>query len=176
MTLDDKEPYRQTLIEAGNNGQSSGAHATAFTCFKAAIKLSDPEKEWDDDFYNATLNLYSNAAGLSWIVGQTKETEELLEKLFKNTREPMDRIPAYHVQAKYYYAAQMHEKGRETLFQCLDELGDERTRADISDEALERDSNLVEQLVNDIGENGILKLEACEDTQLIAAIGVMVEL
>ncbi|KAI8148772.1 hypothetical protein BJV82DRAFT_198053 [Fennellomyces sp. T-0311] len=176
MTLDDKERYRQAMIEAGKKGQSSGAHAMAFTYFKSAIKLGDPKEEWSDELYNLTLNLYSNAVGLSWIVGDIEKTEKLLQALFKNTREPIDRVPAYHVQAKYYYALQMHAKGLETLFQCLDELGDERIRVDISDEGLARDSDHVKQLVNELGEDGILKLHPCDDISLKAAVGVMVEL
>ncbi|KAI8148750.1 hypothetical protein BJV82DRAFT_505635 [Fennellomyces sp. T-0311] len=176
IKLDDKRSYRQLMIEAGAKGRSSGAITMAFAYYKLAIKLGNPYEEWSNDSYNTTLQLYSNAVALSWVVGKVEKTEELLDILFTNTREPIDRVPAYLIKAQYNFGRQMHEQGRETLFECLDELGSERIRMDTSDEALARDYAEIEQLVYRLGSEGILKLERCDDPILTATMTVMDEL
>ncbi|KAI8138810.1 hypothetical protein BJV82DRAFT_522892 [Fennellomyces sp. T-0311] len=176
MTLEDKRPYRQIMIEAGNKGQSSGAHVMAFAYYKTALRLGNPDEEWNDEYYSATIHLYSNAASLSFIVGEGEKTEELLEVLFKKAKSTLDRIPAFHVQAKYYFSRQMLEEGRESLLACLEELGGERARLDISDEALCHDFDQVEKLIQEIGPDEIPYLPVCEDPILIATMGIMDEL
>ncbi|KAI8138755.1 hypothetical protein BJV82DRAFT_673294 [Fennellomyces sp. T-0311] len=176
MTLKDKGPYRQVMIEAGSKGQAAGAHVMAFAYYKSAIQLGNRDDEWNDASYDATLKLYSNAVALSYVVGDNERTLDLLEILFKNTKRPIDRMPAFHIQAKYYFNCQMHVQGVETMFRCLDELGGERARMDISDEALARDYRCVEDLVQGLGADGILELPTCDDVILTAAMGVMDEL
>ncbi|KAG2223954.1 hypothetical protein INT45_013411, partial [Circinella minor] len=177
MTMDDKTRYREILIESGNKGRTSGAHRMAFAYYMCAIRLGDLKSQWiDDKQYHTTLLLYTNAATLSWAVGQYDKTEELLEAIFKNSRTPSDRIHAYRIQARYYFGCQLHEKGRATLFRCMDELSDERACMDTSDEGLERIHNEIEELVETTGVEKILTLPACDDPSLIGTLGVMEEL
>ncbi|KAI8138424.1 hypothetical protein BJV82DRAFT_631487 [Fennellomyces sp. T-0311] len=178
ISLESKEQYRKLLIEAGNKGRSSGAHGMAFAYYMCAIQLGDPGTGWagDDDEYKATLALHTNAVALSWAVGEYGKTEELLEVIFANSRAPSDRIHAYRVQARYYFGCQLHSKGRETLFRCMDELGDERHRLDTSDQALTSLFSEIEELVEMLGEEAILQLPGCDNPSLIGTLGVMEEL
>ena len=165
------------MIDAGFKGQSAGAHTMAFAYYMCAIHLGEPKSEWyDDEEYETTLALYTNAVALSWAVGEYLKTEELLEIIFTNARTPSDRMHAYQVQARYYFGCQLHSKGRETLFRCLDELGDEKRRLNTSDEALKRLFNEVEELVETLGESAILQLPGCNDPSLVGTLGVMEEL
>ncbi|KAI9251841.1 hypothetical protein BDA99DRAFT_521318 [Phascolomyces articulosus] len=175
-TIDDKQPYRNAMLSAGTKGQSAGAHGMAFSYYNVAILLSDTENEWNDDEYETTLHLYTNAVALSWVVGQYDKTEELLNVIFKYAKSPIDRLPAYRVQAQFYYASQLHKEGRETLFKCLDELGDEVSQMDTSDEALEREYIQTEKNFENIGIEGVLNLEPCDDVILKGSVGVMDEL
>ncbi|KAI8148771.1 hypothetical protein BJV82DRAFT_647609 [Fennellomyces sp. T-0311] len=176
VTMDDKQSYRQLMIEAGAKGKSSGASSMAFEYCRLAIELGDPDTQWSDEFYSVTLNLYSNAVALSWVIGNIEMTEILLDTLFKNTTKPIDRVSAYLIKAQYDFGRQMHEQGRETMLKCLDELGNEQAGMDISDEALERDYAEVEEMVLRMGADEILKLDACDDPILNAAMTVMDEL
>ena len=177
MTVDDKARYREILIESGNKGRTSGAHRMAFAYYMCAIRLGDIKSQWvDDEQYQTTLLLYTNAATLSWAVGEYDKTEELLEAIFKNSRTASDRIHAYRIQARYYFGCQLHEKGRATLFRCMDELSDERDCMDTSDEGLENIHNEIEELVETMGVERILALPACDDPSLIGTLGVMEEL
>ncbi|KAI8140084.1 hypothetical protein BJV82DRAFT_715928 [Fennellomyces sp. T-0311] len=176
FSMEDKHIYREVMIEAGSKGQSAGAHSMAFAYYMCAITLGDPQDEWDDGHFDATLRLYTNAAALSWVAGEHEKTEGLLETVLQNARKPLDRVPAYRIQASFYFACQMHEEGCDTLLRCLDELGDERARMDISDEALAREFDQAEKTFEQLGEEGVLNLKVCDDDVLKASLGVMDEM
>ncbi|KAI9494151.1 hypothetical protein BDB00DRAFT_819835 [Zychaea mexicana] len=174
---DDKERYRHILIESGNKGRTTGAHRMAFAYYMCAVKLGNPETQWvNDDDYRTTLTLYTNSAALSWTVGELEQTEILLEAVFQNSRTPSDRMHAYRIQARYYFGLQLHSKGRAALFRCMDDLSDERSRLDTSEEGLASLYNEIEELVDKLGVNNILQLPACNDPSLIGTLGVMEEL
>lgn len=178
LSLDDKRPYRHVLIEAGNKGNSSGAHDMAFSYYMAAIDLGQTlSDEWDRSTggYNVSLNLYINAVALSWAVGKYEDTERLLDIIFDHVKDPLDRLAAYRVQARYYYGCQLHQEGRKTLFSCLNELG-ENTELDFTDEWLEEQYNQVQDRVERLGKEGVLNIPLSKDPLLAAKMYVMEEL
>ncbi|KAI7858865.1 hypothetical protein BDC45DRAFT_497792 [Circinella umbellata] len=175
-TIEDKQYYRKIMLEAGMKGQSAGAHSMAFSYYNVAISLGNPFTDWSEFKYKTTLHLYTNAVALSWVVGQYDKTEELLSVIFANAKSAIDRMPAYRVQAQFYYASQLHEEGRDTLFKCLNELGDEITQMDTSDESLELEFNQAEEHFEKLGTEGVLDLELCDDILIKGTIGVMDEL
>ncbi|KAI9489180.1 hypothetical protein BDB00DRAFT_876728 [Zychaea mexicana] len=174
-SIDDKERYRKVMIMAGEKGQAAGAHSMAFAYYSCAITLSDSLEEWNDDNYETTLRLYTNAVSLSWVVGESEQMEDLLQVLFQKAKTPIDRMPAYRVQAQSCYAAQLHGKGCETLYKCLDELGDEVARMDTSQEALQREYDQAEQNFERLGVEGVLALEPCDDEIIKGSVVVMDE-
>lgn len=178
LSLDDKRPYRHVLIEAGNKGNSSGAHDMAFSYYMAAIELGQTlPDEWDrtNGGYNISLNLHVNAVALSWAVGKYEHTERLLDIIFEHVKDPLDRLPAYRVQARYYYGCQLHQKGRMTLFSCLEELG-ENTQLDFTDEWLEEQYNNVQDTVERLGKEGVLDIPLSKDPMLVSKMYIMEEL
>ncbi|KAI9494152.1 hypothetical protein BDB00DRAFT_938504 [Zychaea mexicana] len=174
-TIQDKEPYRRLLIEAGNKGRSSGAHGMAFTYYSAAIELGDPAHEWEGSNYTTTLHLYTNAVALSWVVGQNEQTEELLKVVFKNARTSIDRLTAFRMQAKYYFGIQQHDKGRGALHQCLKDLGEEY-HDNLTEESLKREFDEAEQMVGAIGREQVVNMKPCDDPSLRGIMSVLEEL
>ncbi|KAI9311978.1 hypothetical protein BX666DRAFT_2021136 [Dichotomocladium elegans] len=176
MKLEDKTLYRKTLIEAGDRGRHSGAQVMAYKYYMLAIQLEVPDKnEWETD-YQTTLHLYSNAASLSWAVGEYEETEKLLGEIFRYSKSPGDRVPAYRIQARYYFSMQMHSRGVDALFECLDELGTERFKMDTSDESLDLQYYKLEQCIEKIDLASMLDMEESNCPLLLGTMGIMEEL
>ena len=164
------------MVDAGNKGRSSGAHRMAYEFYDAAIRLGDRATEWEDDQYSTTLHVYTSALSLSWIVGQSERTEQLLDIIFSHARTPLDRMTAYRVQAKYYSSIQMHDKGRETLHRCLEDLGEDTTIfSTISTQELEQLYLDVEKAILEMGDN-ITNMPASQDPMLRAITSIMEEL
>ena len=177
LKIDNKQRYRDVLIQAGNKGRTSGAHRMAFAYYMCAVQLGDFESQWiDNDKYYVTLCLYNNVAALSWSVAEYETTGELLEAIFKHSRTPSDRIHAYRVQSRYCFGIQQHAKGTEALYQCMDEFSDEQSRMEKSKEGLVKLYNEVETLVESRGVDYLLKLPMCKDPSFIGALGVMEDL
>ena len=44
LSLEDKSSFYELMVDAGNEGRQSGAHDMALSYYKAAIQLSDPER------------------------------------------------------------------------------------------------------------------------------------
>ncbi|KAI7883767.1 hypothetical protein K492DRAFT_229475 [Lichtheimia hyalospora FSU 10163] len=175
LSLHNKQPYRKVLIQAGNMGQSTGAHSMAINYYNMAIRLCSGDEEWMTD-YDTMLSLYTNAAALSWIVGKHDRTESLLNTVFTHAITAVDRIAAYHIQAKFYFGRQLYSKSRAALLQCLVELGDELSKMDVSDQGLEREYNQIEQLLEEKTMDDILDMPPCQDPLLIGSMGLMDEL
>ncbi|KAI9264962.1 hypothetical protein BDA99DRAFT_604282 [Phascolomyces articulosus] len=176
MSLEDRQPYRNILILAGDRGKSTGALSMSFAYYMLAIRLAHPEQEWTDQEYTKSLQLYCNAANLSWTVGEYETTEKFIQIIFDNAKEPLDRLPAYDVQARYYLATQMHNKARLALLQALDELGDEVSEMDVSEKGLQSIFDQTQTLVEKHGHDAILELPPCKDILLKAMMSVMDEL
>ncbi|KAI9275770.1 hypothetical protein BDA99DRAFT_431313 [Phascolomyces articulosus] len=174
--VENKQAYRRILIEAGNKGRNSGAHVMAYSYYSAAIVLGDPVRDWEGNNYTTTLHLYTNTVSLSWVVGQNEKTEELLEVVFKNARSSIDRLIAYRIQAKYYFGIQQHDKGREALHQCLEDLGEERYHLGMTAKSLEHEYDEAEDMINKIGRENVINMKPCEDPLLRGVVSVLEEL
>lgn len=174
--LDKKDCYKDILYEAGNRARMSGAHKMAFSYYKAAISLLDPCVCWEKCQYATTHYLYSNAVALSWIVGEYDLTEEYLDAIFEHTTDPLDRVTAYRIQHKYYFARQMHDEGAESLRKCLAELDIEDFKYSCTREELDSEYETVCKIINRIGFDGVLKIGGCEDVKLKAIMCIIEEM
>ncbi|KAI9259730.1 hypothetical protein EDC94DRAFT_542589 [Helicostylum pulchrum] len=172
--LEDKSGYRDILIEAGNKARASGAHKMAFGYYKAAISLLDADC-WKQE-YTMTTNLYSNAVALSWVVGEYDTTEKYLDAIFNNATDPMDRVTAYRIQNKYFFARQMHDEGAESLRKCLFELDIEDFRYNLTRQELDSEYETVIKTINRIGFEALTKIEPCDDPKLKAIMSILEEM
>lgn len=176
MGLEDRNPYRNILILAGDRGRSAGALSMAYAYYVGAIHLADSKQEWSDKEYRTSLKLYCNAASLSWTVGEYESTEKFIQIIFSRAKSPMDRLPAYDIQARYYFTMQVHDKARAALLKALDELGDEVSRMDVSGKGLRRLLDETQKLVERHGHEVILNQPPCKDALLNAMMSIMDEL
>ncbi|KAI9494156.1 hypothetical protein BDB00DRAFT_819869 [Zychaea mexicana] len=173
----DREAFRSVLIEAANRNQLSGTHDVAFANYEAAIELADHDIEWNDTNYTETLSLYTNSAALSWIVGGHHDrTEKLLESIFHNSRDPIDRLNAYRVQSKYFFGCQKPEEGKQTLLHCLEELGFESTPSTVNEDLQRHTDQDIRQQIKGVGKDIILNIKLCSDPLIIGIMTVFDEL
>ncbi|KAI9319865.1 hypothetical protein BX666DRAFT_2110489 [Dichotomocladium elegans] len=175
-TAESWNPFRDILITAGNRSRALGAHKMAFAYYKSAIRLGEPAVDWNDANYDKSLSLYTNAAALSWIVGEYCHTENILTTLFRYSRNAIDRFPAYQIRSNYYSSRQMHEQGNETLLECLDDLGYGKFTIDITDAELATVYEEVDTLIKTIGMDAIVFLGVCDDPLLQATMSILEEM
>ncbi|KAI8987483.1 hypothetical protein BDF20DRAFT_850535 [Mycotypha africana] len=169
--------FQNILYEAGNKARASGAHKMAYSYYKAAISLSDPQSRWNPENYARTHYLYSNAVSLSWVVGEYEATEEYLRDIFTYTTSPMDRVMAYRIQHKYFFSRQMHDEAAKSLADCLLELGIEDFLFSSSRDAFDAVYNQTVQLLKDLGGiQEIDKIGVCEDAKLKAIMSIIEEM
>ncbi|KAJ8653301.1 hypothetical protein O0I10_011051 [Lichtheimia ornata] len=175
-SMDDKSPFHELFIDAGNKGRQSGAHDMAFSYYKAAIQLSDPEKEWDDDNYPITLQLYTNTMGLSFVLGNNEMTENLGEIIFKHAKTPLERKTAYLIQSRYYLSQQKPFEGRDTLLACLEDLGNEKLTFENAEEKMRQELDQLEKATGDMDVDEIANITLSDDPYVHATAEVMGEL
>ncbi|CDS08874.1 hypothetical protein LRAMOSA10235 [Lichtheimia ramosa] len=176
LSLEDKSSFRQLLIDAGNKGRQSGAHDMAFSYYKAAIQLSNPEEEWDDDNYPVTLQLYTNALGLSFVLGNNETTESLSDIIFKHARTPLDRKAAYLIQAHGYLSLQKPSEGRDTLVKCLEDLGNEKLTFDNPEKDMQEGLDQLEKALGNLDMDEIPNIGLSDDPYVHASVEIMGEL
>ncbi|CDS06004.1 hypothetical protein LRAMOSA08532 [Lichtheimia ramosa] len=176
LSLEDKSSFRELFFDAGNKGRQSGAHDMAFSYYKAAIQLCDPQKEWDDDNYPVTLQLYTNALGLSFLLGNNETTESLADNIFKHARTPLDRKPAYLIQSHYYLSIQKSFEGRDFLVTCLEDLGNEKLTFENPEEAMQKGLDQLEKAIGDMDIDDIANIGLSKDPYVHATAEIMGEL
>ncbi|CDS05990.1 hypothetical protein LRAMOSA08518 [Lichtheimia ramosa] len=176
LSLEDKSSFRELLIDAGNKGRQSGAHDMALSYYKAAMQLSDPEKEWDEDNYPVTLQLYTSVMGLSFLLGDNQVTEKSAEAILKHAKTPSDRKDMYLIQSRYYLSLQKPFESRDTLLTCLEDLGNERLTFENPDKAMQEELYQLEKATGDMEVDEIVNIGLSDDPYVHATAEVMSEL
>lgn len=148
----------------------------AFSYYKAAISLLNPLTAWKGDSYAGTHGLYTNAVSLSWVVGEYDDTETYLDAIFEHTIDAIDRVTAFRIQHKYFFARQMHDEGSKALRTCLAELDVEDFNLNVSREELDRSYTHVTQLINNMGMEALSNMHLCEDPKLKAVMSIIEEM
>ncbi|KAG2171396.1 hypothetical protein INT43_009057 [Umbelopsis isabellina] len=159
-TCSKRAQYRDILTKAGMKQQNSGAHSCAIANVIAALALLDA-RPWQPSSYTQTLQLYTMAASLSWVVGESSITNNYLDQIFQNVTEPMDRLPAYRIKSKHFYAKGMHDESFKTLFACLDEFGITNIDPDLKRPLCDKQYAYVSKMLKDIGMDKLAQLERC---------------
>jgi hypothetical protein len=152
--------YRAILAKAGRKQHNSGAHRCAIGNINAALRLLDDDP-WKPSTYKQTLQLYTMAARLSWVVDNNSDTEKYLDIIFDHVKEPMDRVPAYRIKSKYLYSKGMHDDAFKTLFACLKEFGISSLNVDLERKDLDELYYSVTEMLTNIGLDEVGKLGKC---------------
>lgn len=175
--MDDKLPYRMLLIDAGSKGRQSGAHNMAFSYYKTALRLGNPEEDWDDDHYTSSLQVHINTLALSFVMGENETTEEMMAIIFKHAKTPLDRKAAYLVQSRYYLLGRRPHDGRDSLLTCLQDLGNERFLfKGNAKEAMDQEYKQLEEGITKIGIDQVENINLTNDPNVLATMDVLEEL
>lgn len=159
-TCTNRPQYRAILLKAGQKQQNSGAHTCAMGNINAALQLLDDDP-WKASTYNETLQLYTMAVGLSWVVGDNPDTETYLDVIFEHVTEPLERLPAYRIKGKYYYTKGMQDEAFNTLFACLSEFGISKVNTNLERKDLDDLYFSVKDTLTKIGLEEVGKLGKC---------------
>ena len=176
LLVTEKAAYRQLMINAGNQGMTSGAHSMAFAYYKLALELSDPETEWSDDEYTTTIQLYSNALAMSFINGAYEMMQRLLECIYTQARNPLDRVTAYQIQSRYYLAVKKPDESRDTLLECYRDLGIKDLTFSLTRDMIQEEYSKLGRLIDQIGMNKLPTIELSDDPFLLASLYITDEL
>lgn len=169
--------YREILAKAGLKQHNSGAHKCALGYINAALQLVDKDP-WKPATYNQTLHLYTLGASLSLVVGESSDTEAYLDVIFDNVTEPMERLPAYRIKSRYYYARGIHDDAFNVLFACLGEFGITSIKADPPRSELDEIYYTLKSDLNNIGLDEVAKLNKCNTPDKVkhqALLGILEE-
>ncbi|KAI7875162.1 hypothetical protein K492DRAFT_168413 [Lichtheimia hyalospora FSU 10163] len=176
LLVPEKAAYRQLMINAGNQGMTSGAHSMAFAYYKLALELSDSETEWNDDEYATTIQLYSNALAMSFINGAYEMMQKLLESIYAQARNPLDRVTAYQIQSRYYLAVKKPDESRDTLLECYRDLGIKDLTFSLTRDMIQEEYSKLGRLIDHIGMNKLPTIELSDDPFLVASLYITDEL
>jgi hypothetical protein len=169
--------YRAILAKAGLKQHNSGAHRCALSYINAALQLLDDDP-WQPSTYEQTLHLYTLGASLSWVVGDSSDTEVYLDVIFEHVTEPMDRLPAYRIKSRYYYARGIHDDAFNILFACLSEFGINAVNLDPPRSDLDEIYYDVKNTLINIGLEEATRLNKCNSVDILehqAKLGILEE-
>ena len=176
LSLEDKSPFLKLFINAGNKGRQYGAHDMAFNYYKAAIQVSDSEKEWNDNNYSITLQLYINALGLGFLLGDNEMTEDWIQLIFKHAKTPLDRIATYLIQSRYHLSQQKPFEGLDALITCLEDLGNEKFIFEDAEKIMHEEIHQLEKATGHMDVDEITDIGLSNDPYVYATAEVMSEL
>ena len=91
--IQDRQSYREILMNAARKAIESGSRATALQHFEVCLYLMQPEP-WTSG-YAETLEVYTKAAELYWHQGQFSEASDLLTAVIVNAKSASDKAPAW---------------------------------------------------------------------------------
>jgi len=97
--VEDRHRFRTALREASSKAVASGARPTARWYYESILKLMQPDP-WNDDNYDETLGVYTEAAELRWYLGQSSEALNLLSSIFEHARTAADKAPSWILQSR----------------------------------------------------------------------------
>lgn len=163
------------LCEAGNKARSSGAHKMGLVYFKSAIQLLD-KNAWDPVNYGRTYSLYTNAVSLSWVVGDYEVTEQILDIIFENTQDPIDRMAAHRIQHKYLFSKQMHDEGSDALRCCLKELDFKDYIPKNNKEELDVEYHKIKSMLDKVGLENISSIGPSTDVRVNSIMIILEEM
>ncbi|KAG2173042.1 hypothetical protein INT44_007015, partial [Umbelopsis vinacea] len=176
-TCANRPQYRDILAKAGLKQHNSGAHKCALSYVNAALQLIDDDP-WKPSSYDQTLHLYTLGASLSLVVGESSDTETYLDVIFDNVTDPMERLPAFRIKGRYYYAKGIHEDSLNVLFTCLGEFGVTSIKADPPRNDLDEIYYSLKNDLTTMGLDEVAKLSKCNSADKVkhqALLGILEE-
>ncbi|KAF3491203.1 two-component sensor protein histidine protein kinase [Arthroderma uncinatum] len=169
--------YRDVLYRAGLAGYKSGAKATALKNYQQCIFLLQ-DNAWDADtpdaYYDETRELYIQTAEMHLALGQTAETLDALNVIFKNARTAPCKARAWTLRSRVHSVKGNICAALDALFTCLEELGVKVNRVTTWEENDTAFKELA-QYLRTVDFDTLLSRPLSEDRSVIAVGAVMNE-
>lgn len=98
VTDDDVLDFGQSSLQAAKLAMRKAAFGIAARYVARAIAIMDVTMQWDDVFYESSLNLHLTSAEASFCCGNVDDCNTNLEEVFKHARSNLDASRAYTIQ------------------------------------------------------------------------------
>ena len=173
-----RRPYRTLLLGAATKAIESGARPSALRYFEIILELLQAHP-WDDAhsqdaWYDETLSMYTETAGLYWHQGRFAEAQKTLDVIFANARSAADKSPAWILQSKLFAVGGNMSDSFISLKTSLIELGLKFSPEPSWEQCDEDFRNLCKSLENE-DSSGLFEKSLSTDPNIIALGSVLVE-
>lgn len=173
-----RRPYRTLLLEAAGKAIESGARASALQYYETILELLQAHP-WNDAhsqdaWYDETLAMYTEAAGLYWHQGRYVDAQRTIDVIFTHARTAAQKSPAWILQSKLFAQNGNMPDSFAALKTSLIELG-LRFSAEPSWERCDEDFQKLREVLDNEDSGGLLEKPLSTDPNIIAIGSVLVE-
>ena len=173
-----RRPYRTLLLEAARKAIESGARPSALQYFETILKLLQAHP-WNDvhsqdAWYDETLAMYTETAGLYWHQGRFVDAQKTLDVIFAHARIPADKSPVWILQSKLFAQSGNMSDSFTSLKTSLIELG-LKFSAEPSWECCDEDFRNLRKVLDGEDADELFEKPLSTDPNVIAIGSVLVE-
>jgi signal transduction histidine kinase/tetratricopeptide (TPR) repeat protein len=172
-SVTNRRPFRKCLLDLARTACESGVRSEALKLYAACIALLQDDM-WDDESYEETLQLYTEAAETCIYRGQYGSAEKLLLSASSNARTAVDLAPSLILQSRLL-AQQGDSTGAfEALKRCLVNL-DVKVDHEPTFSTCDAEFKRLFQEIQTVDVDSLVKKATVEDSNLAAVGAVLVE-
>jgi len=165
------------LYQAAINACESGARSTALSYFSHCLTLlqDDPWNESTLDVnYQETLSLFTRAAETCWYQGEEEGSLALLQIIFRNAHDAVDKAPAWIIRSRIFAIKGNSSAAFKALTHCLDDLG--LSVPDMSWADCDKEFHRLRILLQSTNKNELLTRPVTSDRTLATMGSVLIEM
>ena len=173
-----RRPYRKLLLEAATNAIESGARPSALLYYESVLELlqADPwiDAHNEDAWYDETLEVYTEAAGLYWHQGRFVDAQKTLDAIFAHAHTAAHKSPAWILQSKLFAQSGNMSDSFASLKTSLTEMG-LKFSANPTWDQCDEDAQKLLKILDEEDSDGVLEKPLSSDPNIIAIGSVLVE-
>ncbi|MEP7323108.1 MAG: adenylate/guanylate cyclase domain-containing protein [Saprospiraceae bacterium] len=106
---------------AGKKAKDAAAYAPAFKYLKTGMEIL-PSSSWTNH-YHLTLDLHNESAEAAYLNSDPDEMEHIISSILENTKQILDSVKAYIIQAQAYVSFTRNEDALNTCIKILNLFG-----------------------------------------------------
>nr|WP_272507537.1 AAA family ATPase [Clostridium aestuarii] len=157
-------------FKAGMVSKNSSAYKAAFIYFKIGIEMLNDDA-WQE-YYNLTLNLYSQITDMAYLIGDFESMEQYSQVVLKNAKTIIDKVKVYNVELQAYQAQLKIQEALNISISVLKKMG-----IDIPTEPkqvdIEKAFANVKEAMNGIEAEELVNLPSMKDSVKLAAMEIL---
>ena len=173
-----RKPYRTLLLEAARKAIESGARPSALQYYETILELlqTNPwnDVQSQDTWYDETLTMYTETAGLYWHQGRFFDAQNALDAIFAHARTAAQKAPAWILQSKLFAQGGNMSDSFTSLKTSLLELG-LKFASEPTWERCDEDFRRLHETLDEENSDGLLDKPLSTNPDIIAIGSVFVE-